>query len=309
MNRNEVLNSIALKKRFCKDCNLPIAVFDNPYFYERLCTLDVLEDCINKFDLFCEELEQFNSEQDYFEYYNESKEPIIEYIKNSPEYDRFINESFKCDFVANKRNLYVQENDGRGFISIDMQKANFSAMKHYSSELFFDDETWEEFVCRFAYSQHIISSKYIRQVVFGTCNPKKQIQYEHYLMNILCEHIIKELPDISIYSLGVDEIIISIPDGGCGFSLNKLKSVVNSCRDGIGLLVRIDAFTLNDINVGWIKTYYDSSERIEFKCVDAEVYHQVVKHYFGIPITENDLVFRHNGKLAKFLCEVDNPWS
>ena len=27
------------------------------------------------------------------------------------------------------------------------------------------------------------------------------------------------------------------------------------------------------------------------------------------PITDNDLVFYHNGRLAKFLKEVNNPWS
>lgn len=309
MTRDEVMNSIALKKRFCKDCNLSIAVFDNPYFYEHLQTLDILEDCIDKFDVFCNELQQFANEQEYFEYYNNVKDSMIAFIKAVPEYEDFINADHKCQPCASKRNLYVEQNDGRSFVSIDMKKANFSAMRHYSKNIFDNCETWEQFVSKFTYSQHIVNSKYIRQVILGACNPKSQIRYEHYLMNIMCNHIMACLPNVSIFSLGEDEIIIEVPSSGTGFSMRELKKVVNSCRDGIGILVRVESFELSKIDDGWVKSYNDDSGKVDFKCIDAEIYHQVVKHYFGKPITDNDLVFYHNGRLAKFLKEVNNPWS
>ena len=71
MNRNDILNSNQLKKRFVKDCNLPITLFDNPYFYERLMSLDILFDCVDKFDDFCLELGEFNSPEEYFNYYSQ----------------------------------------------------------------------------------------------------------------------------------------------------------------------------------------------------------------------------------------------
>ena len=78
----------------------------------------------------------------------------------------------------------------------------------------------------------------------------------------------------------------------------------------LGLLVRIEMFDLYKVgNDGWMKNIYgDESDNVDFKCVNAEIFHQIVKHYFGKPITENDLVFYHNGQLAKFMKEVDNPW-
>ena len=69
MTREQILNSVSLKKRFCKDYNLPITIYDNPYFYERLSAIDVMFDCIDKFDNFCRCLSNFESEQDYFEYF------------------------------------------------------------------------------------------------------------------------------------------------------------------------------------------------------------------------------------------------
>lgn len=314
MTREEVMNSISLKKRFCKDCNLPIVVYDNPYFYERLQTIDVLFNCIYKFDVFCLELQRFASEQDYFEYYNKIKDSVIEFIKAKDEYNSFINDDYSVESIVPKRNIYIEDNDNKAFVSIDMEKANFSAIKRYSPEIFDGADTWEQFVAKFTNSQHIIHSKYIRQVILGACNPKKQIEYEHCLMNILCKHIINTIPSASIFSLGEDEIIISVPSEygvGCGFSLSELKKAIDSCPLNIGQLVRVEMFELYKIEGtdGYLKIYNNDSNDIEFKCLNAEIFHQIVKHYFGEPITENDLVFYHDGKLAKFLEEVNNPWN
>ena len=309
MTRNEIMESIALKKRFCKDYNLPIVVFDNPYFYERLQTIDGLFDCIAKFNWFCSELSVFETEQDYFEYYNKTKDTIINYIQSKPLYTAFINENFQTNSVIPKRNVYVETNCSGTFVSIDMKKANFSAMKHYASNIFDDAETWEEFMNKFTNSQHIINSKYIRQVIMGACNPKKQIRYEHYLMNILCDHIINEIPNISVFSLGEDEIIISM-DNGPKFSISKLEKVINNCPFGIGKLVRMKVFNLYKLEGtdGYVKSYYGNPSEIEFKCLNAEIFHQIVKYYLNKPITENDLVFYHDGKLARFLEPIKNPW-
>lgn len=313
MTREEIMNSIALKKRFCKDCSLPIAIFDNPYFHERLQTLDVLYDCVHKFDAFCDELQSFANEQEYFEHYNKVKDSMVEFIKGKSEYNSFINSSFPVEPIVSRKELYIDDNDDRAFISIDMKKANFSALNHFSHEIFDNAESWEQFVSKFTDCQHIINSKYVRQVVLGSCNPKKQITYERYLMNILCIHIMDNIPNASIYSLGEDEILINVPREygvGCGFSLSDLKKTVESCPDDIGKLVRVEMFEFFKIKGtdGFIKIY-DDFDREEFKCLNSEIFHQVVKHFYGKKITDNDLVFYHNGRLAKFVEGIDNPWS
>ena len=316
MTRDEVLNSIQLKKRFCKDCNIPITVFDNPYFYERLAALDTIFNCVKQFNLFCAEMQQFDNEQDYFEYYNSVKDKMISDIKGNHTYQSFNTDlSGKAETALNierakvgKKNLYVENNDGKTFISIDMKKANFSAMNFYSRDIF-DCDTWEDYVGKFTSSLHIQNSKYIRQVVLGACNPKRQIQYEHSLMLKLYLHIKDTLDDndFTAYSIGEDEILIEV--GQFHHPLNKLKEIIYSCPSGIGNLVRVEMFDLQKAgDYGWLKVIYDDNQTVQFKCVDAEIFHQIVKHYYNIPITENDLVFRHNGRLARFLEEVKNPW-
>lgn len=310
MKREQVMNSIALKKRFCKDNNLPIVVYDNPYFYERLCVLDILFGCVDKFEDFCKELLEYSCEQEYFEYYNYVKGAVISHIKNKKDYIKFNEEKFNLDTnTYKKQNLYTEPNNNRTFISIDMKKANFSSMSLYSGQIFDNAKTWEEFMRQFTTSEHIVNSKYIRQVILGACNPKKQIQYEKYLMFNLLQDLIKNIKTLHVFSLGEDEIILYTED--CGYSFQRFKEILSGTS--IGSMVRITMFDLEMIKgtKGWLKTIYDfknSDEIVEFKCLDAEIFHQVVKHYYKEPITDNDLVFYHNGNLAKFLKEVDNPW-
>lgn len=315
MTREEVLQFTGLKKRFCKDCNLPINLFDEPYFTQRLKALDVQFDCVKKFDTFCADLEKYDTEQEYFEYYNTVKDSVINMIKDNTVYMKFLNDDFADVRVVTKnitlgnKNLYIEGNQDKTFISIDMKKANFSALRHYSPAIFKNVETWEQYIGFFTPSEHIRNSKYIRQVILGACNPKRQITYERYLMTMLYLHIKNELDGkVSFYSLGNDEIIISV--AGTSVSAKEIKAAIATCPQKIGELVRFEMFDLQKVgDYGWMKVIYDEPERVEFKTINADIYHQIVKHYWNMPITEDDLVFRYNGVLARFLEGVKNPWT
>lgn len=315
MTREEVLQFTGLKKRFCKDCNLPINLFDEPYFTQRLKALDVQFDCVKKFDTFCADLEKYDTEQEYFEYYNTVKDSVINMIKDNTEYMKFLNDDFADVRVVTKnitlgnKNLYIEGNQDKTFISIDMKKANFSALRHYSPAIFKNVGTWEQYIGFFTPSEHIRNSKYIRQVILGACNPKRQITYERYLMTMLYLHIKSEFDGkVSFYSLGNDEIIISV--AGTSVSAKEIKTAIATCPQKIGELVRFEMFDLQKVgDYGWMKVIYDEPERVEFKTINADIYHQIVKHYWNIPITEDDLVFRYNGVLARFLVGVKNPWT
>lgn len=321
MTRDQIINSTILKKRFVRDCGLPITVFDNPYFEQRLEIIDSLYNCKSKFEIFCKEAGEFQNEQDYLAWYNTTKDAIITAIKSNIMYEAFNSlELPKPEKKYEKKNLYVEQNDKRSFISIDMKKANFSAMRFFSPAIFDGCETWEDYVSKFTNSQHFADSKYIRQVIFGACNPKKQIRYEAYLMERLCNYIKLNIPNIDIYSLGEDEIIVETHGSleaevyWLEYVLPKyLLETIRKEPNGIGNIVRIELFELHKVgNYGWCKNRSESvlvPFKKSFKCIDAEIFHQIVKHYNKQKITEDDLVFYHNGRLARFLKEVDNPWA
>lgn len=316
MLREEVMQSIALKKRFCKDYSLPITVYDNPYFYQRLQTINEIKPCLEQFERFCDELVSYNNEQEYFEYYNSVKDKVITGIKENPEYNCFNHTALESIYCCPKRNLYIEENDGKIFVSLDMKKANFSALHHWSPAIFNNCNTWEEFLSQYTDSEHILHSKYIRQVIMGACNPKHQIKYEHFLMNKLAKTLKGHCAIFDVYSLGEDEIILELPEQKIGAKeIKSLRSYLSDIlsQSDIKNIVRITIFKLEKINGtdGWVKFIYDDNMfevDVEFKCLNAEIYHQVIKHFLFETITDDDLVFYHNGNLARLLNPIENPW-
>ena len=205
-----------LKERFCKDCNIPLRLFKEPYFTDRLQLYNSYYNTLDKWNIFVRELEKYKCEQDYLEEYNRVKDAAIKDIKDSDGYKRFNAEDMNEYTVKYKdlpsKDIYKSSNVGKLFISIDMRKANFSALKFYDKSIFSNADTWEEFVGRYTENKHIVNSKYIRQVILGNCNPKRQVTYEKYLMGLVLEVLIDELgysaSDIAFFSN--DEIVIDM---------------------------------------------------------------------------------------------------
>lgn len=175
------------KERFCKDCNIPIRLFQEPYFSDRIKLFDKFYGTVKKWNKFVTELQKYNCEQDYFEEYNRVKDAAINSIKESESYQKFNSEDMNKFAITHKdlssKDIFKPTNDEKIFISIDMRKANFSSLHSYDKGMFGNADTWEQFISRFTDNEHIINSKYIRQVILGNCNPKRHITYEKYLMD------------------------------------------------------------------------------------------------------------------------------
>lgn len=299
-----------LKERFCKDCNIPIKIFDEPYFMDRLKLLDELYGTLDKWNLFLEELNKYNSEQDYFEEYNRVKDEAIMCIKNSEAYQKFNEEDMNKYRVTHtnlpSKDIFHPSNDGKIFISIDMKKANFSALQHYgdsiSKSMFAGASTWEDFISLFTDNKHIINSKYIRQVILGNCNPKRHITYEKYLMDYILGHVSAFwLSTYEVVFFSNDEIIFDVT-GICNKNISEMQRVLN---EKMPVPVKVECFKLHKIKGidGYYKEIFKENDEteIELKCVDNYMMPFIIRKLKGEEITDNDKVFYHEGLLAQFI--------
>ena len=301
--------SVRAKERFCKDCNIPIRLFQEPYFTDRLKLFNKFYGTLEKWNIFLEGLQKYHCEQDYFEEYNRVKDAAILSIKNSEAYQKFNEEDMNkyritYENLPNK-DIFKPSNDGKLFISIDMRKANFSSLYHYDNSMFSGANTWEEFISKFTENKHIINSKYIRQVILGNCNPKRHITYEKHLMNEVLDVLIKEIgywfDEIVFFSN--DEIVIDMDNyADCIRNRNITKSKLEEYFD---FPLKVELFYLHKINGtdGYYKEIVkDINERsFEFKCLDNYMLPFVIRNFLGEEITDSDKVFYHEGLLAKFI--------
>ena len=300
--------STRAKERFCKDCNIPIRLFQEPYFTDRLILFDKFYGTLEKWDLFLKELQKYNCEQDYFEEYNRVKDSAILTIKESEAYQRFNADDMNKYRVTHEnlpnKDIFKPTNDGKSFISIDMRKANFSSLHHYSADMF-GVNTWEEFISKFTDNQHIINSKYIRQVILGNCNPKRHITYEKYLMDILLTDLLeKHIPIERVVFFSNDEIVIDVSD------MNKSRQVllafnIEQYLKDASPKFKVELFTLYKIHGtdGYYKEILNENgeKDIEFKCLDNYMMPFVIRHFLGEEVTDSDKAFYHEGLLAQFI--------
>ena len=301
--------SVRAKEKFCKDCNIPIRLFQEPYFTDRLKLFNKFYGTLEKWNIFLDELQKYHCEQDYFEEYNRVKDAAILSIKESEAYQKFNEEDMNKYRVTYEnlpnKDIFKPSNDGKLFISIDMRKANFSSLYHYDNSMFSGAKTWEEFISKFTENKHIINSKYIRQVILGNCNPKRHITYEKYLMNEVLDVLIKEVgywfDEIVFFSN--DEIVIDMDNyADCIRNRNITKSKLEEYFD---FPLNVELFYLHKINGtdGYYKEIVKGiKERsFEFKCLDNYMLPFVIRSFLGEEITDSDKVFYHEGLLAKFI--------
>jgi len=299
------------KARFCKDCNIPINIFKDPYFQERLQLLDPFYDTLTKWRMFVFELSQYKNEQDYFEEYNRIKEAAINFIKDSEAYQEFNKEDMSKYVIIHDnlpdKDIFKSSNDGKTFISIDMKKANFSSLKYYDSNIF-QTKSWEDFMRKFTNNEHIIKSKYIRQVILGNCNPKKHITYEKYLMDnilfklkdTLCLHKVEN--NVAFFSN--DEIVLDVTNLSKDEQL-LLTDRLESHTSKFAIPLTVELFSLHKIygTDGFYKNIWHdiNKTKIEFKCLNSELLPFVIRQFKGEEIQNSDKLFYHEGLLSQYI--------
>lgn len=301
--------SARAKERFCKDCNIPIRLFQEPYFTDRLKLFDKFYGTLEKWNIFIDELQRYNCEQDYFEEYNRVKDAAILSIKESEAYKRFNEEDMNKYCVTHKnllnKDIFKPSNNGKLFISIDMRKANFSSLYHYNNSMFSGAKTWEEFISKFTENKHIINSKYIRQVILGNCNPKRHITYEKYLMNEVLNFLYDHVGEERVVFFSNDEIVYDMSNINIDTLRLVVKSIDTVLKEKIDIPLKVELFILHKIDNtdGYYKEIFKENREkdIEFKCLDNYMLPFVIRNFLGEEITDSDKVFYHEGLLAKFI--------
>lgn len=294
-----------LKERFVRDCKIPIRLYAEPYFTERLELLNKFYDTKTKWQAFCDEVEKFPNEEEYFAMYNSTKEAAMQFIQTQPAWLEF-NKLDMNQFATQNKNLPAKDifkpsNIGGEFISIDMKKANFSSLRYFDKSIFDYAETWEDFIHKFTDSDYITTSKYIREVIMGNCNPKRVITYEKFITDGILTSILAtgiEICDIVFFSN--DEIIVEITNLDKETTYNKIVEVVKRTE----VPLRIERFTLSAVTknnkiIGYIKNLIDGT--YDFKCFNNQDLLLVMRKLHNEEIRQSDLVFENEGFLAKYI--------
>ena len=301
-----------LRKKFVTDCKLPIKIYEEPYFSYQMNVFDKHYDCLTKYKCFIDSLKNFSTEEEYFNYYNSIKETMMTTISTNPHFIEFNehNMEYTTDYITKisqygfrTKDIFKESFIGKRFISVDIIKANFNALRYYNSAIFDNAETYEEYISKFTNNEHIINSKYIREVIFGIkkCNPEKQIAFEKYLMSILTLNVLSKI-DIkdNIVFFSNDEIIIDITD----MTSQEIDNIKQTFNEYIAVPIRIEDFILKGVYkdneiIAYIKELTNGT--ISIKKYQSLYLPMVIKTINKEPIIDYDLIFDYNNNICKLI--------
>ena len=308
-----------LKQRFCKDMNLSIKIFEEPYFANFLELYDKQFKSISKYNRFIEALNQCGSEQAYFEAYNKLKDDVIEYLNGNPEMTFFAQSEDMSKFTCQNKgyptnDIFKDTNDGKVFVSIDMVKGNFTALHHYNPNIVKGCDTYEDFIRTFTDVSHFVESKYIRQVVFGNVIPKRQVAYENYLMDMVLTELLKTgvVKPENVEFFSTDEIVLAVPyEMVCGRMVNEefynsVMNVVKWAKEN-NINVRGEFFELRKIpgTHGYVKKFMMGKDGVDFKCLDFLTMPFVLRAYQGEKPNDMDKIFLYEGKKVMLMEDIN----
>lgn len=308
-----------LRQRFAKDIGVPVKIFCEPYFSNMLELYEEHYGAKTKWDQFLTLLENFDSDQAYFAMYNATKDAAINYLADNPEMKYFCQHEDMKKFAPiisgfPTNHIYKCTSVGKHFVSIDMVKGNFTALHHYNPAIVGNKDTYEEFVGMFTEYEYIAKSKYIRQVIFGNKSPKRQTTYEKYLMSKVLYQIMTSSDYLinasHVAYFSTDEIVFDITEfiddnGNLDARVSSYISAAVEHAKSNNINVRADYFKLYRIKgtSGYMRKYeFETAHKgFDFKCVESDEMPFVIRAYKKEPITESDMVFVYNGRLAKLL--------
>ena len=301
-----------LKLRCVKDYNLPINVFREDLFNYYMNLYDFFpKDTFEKLKDKIQVLYNGNVEM-WLDDCAKVRDKAIFGIMYSDAYQKFNNGSldiFKVKQPCPTQNCYTQVTDGKRFISIDLRKGNFQALKYVGV---LENNTYEDFIKRNGGDDYIANSKYLRQVIFGKLNPSRQIAVEKYLINTVYTLINEYMEEkgLKLFSFNNDELIYEVPIDYFSLSMFKdvkeyIETITKDNRIDVKVeYIKVTRLPIVSSNGTTIEAYerhnLENGESV-LKKASTTFFPQIYKLWKNLPIEDNDLYFFAENQLAKFV--------
>lgn len=293
-------------KRWSKDYNLPIKIFEEPYFSYLIDLYDNYFKTKDKLQLLKNITKDFSSDEEYLNYNNNLTDNIVKSIREKESYKQFNSMDMSTYTIYSsypKNDIYKQNNINKFYISFDLVKANYQSLKFVDSDIVFNSSDYNDFLSIFTKYDYIKESKYIRQVIFGQLNPKRQQKIQRYLIEQTILYLLNcnYFEESMIAMASTDEVIFEINKDLANELSTKFETLANDIKRELNIDVDIGIFKLDYLGENSFVKEFLNKEGYQFACVPVIYYPQIYKKYNNLSISDEDLVFTHENQLVKFL--------
>lgn len=287
-------------RRFVSDYKLPIQIFNHEYFYYYIILYNNYFGTKRKFAMLKDSIKKCGSEQNFLDSYYNIRNEIIATIEGTEAYQKYNSmdmNKFNVLHNYSAKDVFKKQNIGKDFMSIDLKKANFQALRYLNPDIVLGYDSYEKLLDQFTNLEYIKNSKYLRQVIFGNMNPKRQVKIERYMTQQILDMLLKDygLLTNNIYMVSNDEIVIS-PIGS--------KTLAQEIKKNLNFDVDVETYNLECIgNTNfYVKRFINKEDGpgYEIMCVPPYFFAQVYKYINNLELNDKDLSFFFENQICKF---------
>ena len=177
MNRHSNQINVTIVKSFCDDTKLLLPTMDCKFLDYYLDVLDPYTKSHALFNQCLQDIETHSTIHQLNHVIREIIKQIIDHISEHPPKKIFHGSKFEVEVsflkaspFKNREKLYIEQNQNQLFISVDINKACYTTLKHDHPDVFGHTTSWEEFAqlfCGGKEIQTLLRSRCIRERILG----------------------------------------------------------------------------------------------------------------------------------------------
>ena len=259
---------------------------------------------------FMKSFSKYRNISSYTSFINGLMSTIVADIKNSEKTKEFMSlksgehisrQNFgekDISFMKKRGTVYVENNDSKQFLSVDIKSANFNILKDYDRDIVLGFDTWTDLIKSYTDDEFVVKSKHFREVVFGKVGitSKALNMCPYYLSNII--HILftdynYEMTDV--VSVNCDEIVLKYK--------GEIPTKILEIYPGFYNVEVYDLHKFQNKPFYYKNVTYPETKTV-LKCVPKKFVAQAIKNLEGRPIDTRDMKFMDEGMVAQY----DKPY-
>ncbi len=274
-------------KGFCKLMDISVPEYEHfDYYINQFSKLEKWKNIKDLIKIYEESEEKYGN---LYEYRLKKSNEIINYLKSTRAYNELQDDNLIPDYPTTKNFEYSED---KKYISIDIKKANWIALKKYDPEFAPElGNSYEDFIAKFDVPEIFNHSKQLRQYIFGNINPKRQGKAQR----VITQSILNKYNhlNLDIACIKNDEVIYSFE------SFDQIGEILTTVDREI---FKIKLFTVKRVQDFRINTFLSESGEKLYKemvgCNGNQFFMNLKNHIFEEPLDIRDLYFRIDGSLA-----------
>lgn len=279
-------------KGFCKLMDISVPEYEHfDYYIEQFSKLEKWKNIKELIKLYEEAEEKYGN---LYQYRIEKSNEIIDYLKNTRAYNELQDDNLIPDFPTTKNFEYSEDEK---YISIDIKKANWKALKKYDPDFAPEmGDSYEDFINKFDVPEIFNHSKQLRQYIFGNINPKRQGKAQR----VITQSILNKYNhlNLNIACIKNDEVIYSFK------SFDQIREILTTVDREI---FKIKLFTVKRVEYFRVNTYLSETGEESHKemvgCNGNKFFMNLKNYIFEQALDIRDLYFRTDGDLAIWINE------